>query len=283
MTFAPTAIAAAATDLQITTDSPDAPDAVVHLSGLGLSTALAASPSSIDFGTIHAATASAPMAITLTNMTSDPITLTDGVFGGGLPGDFTVTTVAGVLAPLATISATVTFAPATAEVSAATLTIGATDPALPVVIIALTGKAVSAFLTADHMTVDFGAIELGDQTGAKTIAITNVTTAPLVIQSIVASDPQFVVDPGTALTPIAPGASASFTVLFAPQSEGAVTAGVAITLAGATTPETTVTVTGDGTARPDEGGCSAGGGAGWPLIGLALLLRRRSTRGTRAA
>jgi hypothetical protein len=134
------------------------------------------------------------------------------------------------------------------------------------------------------MAVDFGAIELGDRTGAKSIAVTNTTTAPLVIQSIVASDPQFVVDASAAQAPIAPGASASFTVLFAPQSEGAVTAGVAITLAGAASPELTVTVTGDGTARPDAGGCSAGGAAGWPLIALVLALRRRrATRDTRAA
>ncbi len=276
LAVAPTAAADLAADLEVTTDSPDAPNAVAHLTALGISTALAVTPTSIAFGTVHAGAAAPPIAVTLTNLTSDPITLTDGVLGGGRPQDYTVSAVAGVLAPGATATAMIAYAPAAAAQSAATVTFASTDPAIPSAIVTLDGRAVSAFLTVDHMTVDFGSIDTGDHSGPKAVAATNTTTAMLTIQSITSADPQFTVDVGSALAPLAPGASTAFTLTFAPTAAGSATASVAITLAGARSPEVIVTATGTGIGAPSDG-CSAGGGspAALVLVALGLVMRRR--------
>ncbi len=278
--IAPTAIGAASADLQVTTDSPDAPDAVSHLTGLGISTAMTVTPTSLAFGTIHAGTSSPPLAVMLTNLTDDAIALGNGVLAGARPGDFSASTVAGSLAAGATITAMVTYSPATAAVSAATLTISPSDAAIPSAVIELDGTAVSAFLSVDHMAVDFGSIEVGDHSGPKSVVFTNATTASLTVASVTSSDPQFVVDDSAALAPLAPGASGSFTIAFSPTTEGSAAAGVGITLTGATTPEVTVAATGIATAKPSEG-CDAGGGGGAAsasALALLALVRRRRRR-----
>jgi hypothetical protein len=105
--------------------------------------------------------------------------------------------------------------------------------------------------------------------------LVSVTTAPVTIASATAGDPQFVVD-GVTTDPIAPGATASFTVTFVPAAVASASSSVAITLAGATSPELDIAVTGDGTARADTSGCNATRTSSpWLLLALACVLRRR--------
>ncbi len=104
-----------------------------------------------------------------------------------------------------------------------------------------------------------------------------MTTAPVTVASVTAADADYVVDTN-GLATLAPGATGTFTETFAPLKEGAIASTVAVTLAGATTPELSIALTGTGAARPSVGGCSTGGGgATWPawLAVVGLVVRRR--------
>jgi hypothetical protein len=272
----PAMIGAHAADLVIGTDSPDAPSASAGLAALGISTALTLTPTMIDFGTTRVATQSAPVAVTLTNLTGDTLTLVDPVLGGARPGDFTVTSIAGTLASGASVTAMVSHTATVAGTSAATLTFRTTDPAIPQAIVTLAGKAVSTFVTADRGELAFGQIQLGDRSGPKSITLTNVTLAPVTIASVVAGDDQFLVDASAATVAIPPGGNATFTVTFEPSADALISSQIVVTLAGSTEPELAISVTGEGTS-PSSGGCSTTPGSSAALLlALVVLLRRRA-------
>ena len=140
----------------------DAAPATVSLAALGVATGLSVTPASIDFGSTHVPATTAPVTLTMTNLSADPIQLVDATLGGGVPGAFTVTSVAGMLAPGASTTAVVTFAPAAAGVDAATVSFAAKDTTIPQAVVTVGGKAVSTFVTADRDALEFGTIELGD-------------------------------------------------------------------------------------------------------------------------
>nr|HEX4312578.1 choice-of-anchor D domain-containing protein [Kofleriaceae bacterium] len=287
LTVAPTVIGADAADLDVETDASDAADATVHLTALGVSTALSVSPSSIDFGTTHVHAATAPVTVTLSNLSGDAIQLVDATLAGASPGDFTVSSLAGTLAAGSSATATVVYDPAAAATSAATIDFGTTDLAIPEALVGVGGRAATTFVVVDHGSLDFGSIEVGGRSGAKTVTIENATTSPVTIASVTSADAQFVVDASAISGPLAPGATATFTVVFAPASEGSASSAAAVTLAGASMPELSVALTGTGASRPSSGGCSTSGSSspsdGAP-IGLVVALlglsssRRRSRR-----
>jgi uncharacterized protein (TIGR03382 family) len=275
----PPALGAQAATLELVTDSPDAPNATVTLAGLGISSALAVTPSTIDFGTTHVPAQTTPVAVTLTNLSSDPLVVVDATLGGARPGDFTVSSVAGSLAPGASVTAMVSYTAAAAATSAATVTFRTTDSAVPQAIVTVSGKAVSAFLTVDHTSLEFGKIQVGDRSGPRSVTVTNTTTTAITIASVTGADDQFVIDATAATAPIAPGASASFTVVFAPADAAPAASQIQVMLQGATTPELTIAVTGEGTAGGGGGGCATTGGSSSLVVGvLALLLALRRRR-----
>ena len=281
VTVAPTMIAADGADLAVGTDTSDA---TVHLTSLGISTAMSVSPSSIDFGTTHPGAATAPVAVTISNLSSDPISLLDATVAGATPGDFTVTSVAGAIPAGGSATAMVTYDPAAPATSLATLDFATQDSAIPDALVSVDGHGLAAFVVVDHGALDFGSIEVGGESGTRTVTIKNVATAPVTIASVTSSDPQFAVDASAITGPLQPGATATFTVTFGPTAEGSASSTAAITLAGATGPEVTVALTGTGASRPSTGGCSTSGGdggAGAILMMLAVgAIRRRHQRGT---
>jgi hypothetical protein len=278
-TVAPSMVGADGADLAIATNITGATAATVHMTVVGISTALAVSPTSLDFGTAHAGSATKAQTITLSNLSSDAITLTDGVVIGMTPTDFTIGAIAGTLAAGSSATATVTYDPAAAANSAATIDFGTSDPTIPDAQVAVTGRSVSTFLAANATKLAFGAIEVGGESGAHLVTIENITTAPLAIAGISAADPQFAVDSTGVPATLAAGATAQFGVTFAPTREGSAASTLAITLTGASSPELAIALTGEGADRPSVGGCSAGGDArslaGLVALGLALLRRRR--------
>jgi len=268
----------AASNLEIITD---AARATVSLTALGVAAGLSVTPATIDFGTTHPGTHPAPVTVTVTNLTSEPIGLVDAIRRGARPDDFTVSSVAGSLAPGASTTAVVDYIARSAARSAATITFASTDTTIPQAIVSLGGKAVSTFITTDRDTLAFGAIEVGQTSGAKTVSITNTTTAPLSIASIVSGDPQFVVAV-PAVQGLAPGGTISFTVSFAPSAAVAASATIAIALTGSATPELIVAVTGTGEATGEVGGCRASRPSSpWfaLVVILGLLAARRRTDG----
>ena len=265
VTVAPTMIAADAADLAVGTDTSGA---TVHLTALGISAAMSVSPSSIDFGSTHPGTATAPVAVTISNLSSDPISLVDATIAGAMPGDFTVSPVAGVIPAGGSATAMVTYDPAAPAASTASLDFSTKDSAIPDALVAASGHGLAAFVVVDHAALDFGSIEVGGESGTRTITIKNVATAPVTIASVTASDPQFTVDASAIAAPLQPGATATFTVAFAPTAEGSASSTAAVTLAGASGPEATVALAGTGASRPSTGGCSTSGDptSWWPFL-----------------
>jgi len=267
-----------AADLEIKTD---AAPATVSLTALGIAAGLSVSPATIDFGTTHPGTRPAPVTVTVSNLTSEPIQLVDAIRRGARPGDFTVSSVAGSLAPGGSTTAVVDYTPSTAASSAGTITFASTDTTIPQAIVSLGGKAVSTYITADRDTLAFGAIEVGQTSGAKTVSITNTTTAPLSLASIVSADPQFV-----ATVPrvqgLAPGGTISFTVSFAPSTAAAAASTIAIALTGSATPELIVAVTGTGEVAGEVAGCSTCHPSS-PWLVVVVIVGLCTARGRRRA
>ncbi len=105
----------------------------------------------------------------------------------------------------------------------------------------LTGTAPTASVSVSQSSVAFAATAVGS-TSTQTFTVTNSGTAPLNITSITTTGP-FTVTPNTATT-VAPGASVTMTVTFAPTTAGAQTGSVVIASNATNMPSATVALTG---------------------------------------
>lgn len=116
--FSPTAVGVANGTLTITTNDPALPVATVTLTGTGVQPAVAVSPTSLNFGTVPRGQISASQTVTVTNTGNTTLTFAGNSFrlSGTDAGQFVVTggtcTAGGSLAPLASCTTTVAFAPA---------------------------------------------------------------------------------------------------------------------------------------------------------------------------
>jgi hypothetical protein len=130
VTFAPTAAAARAANLVL---AGNAPSAVVPLQGTGTFPVFAASPTSLDFGAAQIGGTTAAQTVTLTSAGTGPVTVGQVSVGGAAPGSFAI--VAGsdecsgeTLAPAATCTVEVAFAPTAAGSLEATLVFAGSAP-----------------------------------------------------------------------------------------------------------------------------------------------------------
>src|SRR5207249_735754 len=85
----PSAVGDQTARLDLTTDDPTAPNAHVNLTGVGVSTAISATPTTVDFGASKINSASAPQSVTLTNLTNDAMQLNSAQVTGTNATDFT--------------------------------------------------------------------------------------------------------------------------------------------------------------------------------------------------
>jgi MYXO-CTERM domain-containing protein len=270
----PTMVGSLAATAIVATDDPAAPSATVTLAALGISRVLALSPASLDFGVLRLGGISTPQTVTLTNVGGDPLDLAALTFTGAGAGNFAATpTAAQTLAPGASTTVDVSFHPTTAGTSAGALAVVPLDVTVPQAQVSVTGFAIGAFVTADKASLDLGTVSVGGQSAVQIVELTNRTPEPVLISSIASDDPTFVVTatPGT----IAANGKMTFSVLFRPVAAGTRTGHVTVRLAGSSTDEATVTVTGNGTVLTIEGdgGCAAAPGArrSWPVALLAVL------------
>jgi hypothetical protein len=281
----PSAIADQEAVLNVSTDDPTAPQAQVRLGGVGLSTVLAVSPTHLDFGVNKLPVVdSATKTLTLINLSGDPLVLNDAVLSGANASDFLFTPVAGTLQPGRSTTVRVNYRTAAAANSTATMTFASKDPAVPAATVTLTGKAVSKLFAVTPESLDFGAVTSGQSSSPLTVVLSNLGEQAVSVASIQSADPRFVIESN--VSQLAPGASASFTVTFKPAASGEASSSVAITLSGASGPEATVALKGNGLAVAEEGGCGCSDtGAGSSLLALlavvfaSRLARRRQGEG----
>lgn len=285
LALTPAMAGAAPASLQIASDDPMTPQAKVDLTGTGVSTQLSVSPTAIDFGYGKVGVASAPATITITNTTNDTLTLLDATMAGANAADFTVTSAAGALAAGKSKTVTVTWKPAAAGDGMGTATFAVMEKGVTQSMVMLSGKASSMRIGASPGTLAFGNVTVGTVSARQAVTITNQTGAPLYLSGANPDDPDFVVaglDPKTA---IPAGATATFTVGFAPSLAGDKSATIAVSVLGVKDPELVIKATGTGVqpviTQPSKG-CAVGGGrrsesgpVALLLVGIALLRRRR--------
>jgi len=128
--FAPTTTGARSADLVL---AGNAPSAVVPLHGTGTIAVFAANPASLDFGAAEVGDSTPAQTVTLTSAGTSPVTVGQVSVGGAAPGSFAI--VAGsdecsgeMLAPAATCTVEVAFAPTAAGSLEATLVFADSAP-----------------------------------------------------------------------------------------------------------------------------------------------------------
>lgn len=227
LAFAPTTPGAATGALNVSGASAAAK--TVALSGTGIGApVLAISRTAFEFGDTLVGDTSAPVQLTVTNT---------GNIASGVPtvslvpaptDDFeiTATTCTAALAPAATCSVSVTFAPTTAGDLTAGVNVSATPGGTVATALSGTGLAPAA-LTLAPGSVAFGDQLIDDTSDTQTLTLTNdgdvATGVPSVALAGDDADQFTIVDNGCT-TAVAAGASCEVDVAFAPTASGAASA-----------------------------------------------------------
>lgn len=243
---------------------------------------LAVSATALAFAdTVRHPTAPTTLTVTVTNHGSAPLAVPEAAITGA---GFALVTAPppGTIAPRASVSYVIGFAPTGAAAFDATLVLG--PAAAPLAVIPLHGTGTLRPVSADP------ALHLGDSAiGApvhRSVTVHNAGTEPAAITSLTTSDPRFVATlPADPTVPA--GGDRTVEVTYTPTAAGPDTATLALGFDGDPDPQLTITLDGSGLAPlPGEpgpghgGGCNAlgDGPGGAPLLLLlaaARLLRRR--------
>ena len=193
---------------------------------------LAASPSSIPFGSVQVGDNSSKQA-TLTNSGGASITVSQvNASGNGF-------SVSGISLPMTlsagqTFTFNVQFAPQSAGSASGTIAmVSSASGTAPSISLSGTGTAVGQ-ASVSPTSLSFGSVAVGS---SKNLTVTlSATGSSVTINSASASTPEFQVS-GTSLpATIQAGKSASFTVTFTPQSSGSASATLSFVTAGSSTP-----------------------------------------------
>ncbi|WP_394845977.1 choice-of-anchor D domain-containing protein [Pendulispora brunnea] len=303
--FTPADMGDSVGEVDIASDDPNTPKAIIALKGTAVSQLLSVSPTSLDFGVTKVGVKPAAKAVTITNTGGDPIALGSAVVEGAQAAAFQVTQPTGSVQPGQSATVNVTYLANAAAEANATLKIGSADSSVPKAQVTLKARAVSKLLIADTAALDFGQVTVGQKSDPKVVTVTSQAGVPLDIASIASDSDQFVVNGGGAQLP--PGGTGTFEVVFQPTVAGDAVGTVKVLLKDATTEEIAIGLTGHaqfeggGTEPPPSNnvtnadiygggcGCRSSGTPGTPgkaFGGLALLagllIRRRHRRATRA-
>lgn len=168
---------------------------------------------------------SAARVVTVTNGGPGNLSITGATVAGANPGDFTITSngCAGLaLAPGASCTIGLSFAPAATSSRAATLTVADDGPGGPHGV-ALGGTGITRGLTFSANSLAFGARQLGTTSGARTVTLSNTGTDVVAIDTITvdgASNGDYLATSTCGAT-LAPAASCTISVTFAPTTIGA--------------------------------------------------------------
>jgi trimeric autotransporter adhesin len=240
-------------------NAADAADIAAYLTNPAAGTpspAATVNSTTLAFGNQVVQTSSATMTATLTNSGTANLVLSSVTLGGANPGDFTrsgTCAAAMSLAPAQACTVSAVFRPTAVGARSATVTIGHNaSPATST--LSLTGTGMSAPTPAAGLTqttVGFGNQVVGTSSAPKTVGISNTGTATLTLGTIsmTGSNPGDFTATSCSGASLAPGASCTISVTFAPAALNARSATLGIPSNAAGSPHN-VTVTGNGVAAP---------------------------------
>jgi hypothetical protein len=227
--------------LEITSDASSSLD-FISLLGTATPSTLVLSPVALDFGAVLVG-ATATLPIKVTNGSPNPATL------GGITstGDYTVAgncpTAGSQLAPGASCTLQITFAPTQDGTRSGTVSIASSLTTLPLAVI-LTGSGAQSHLQITPTSLSFGNLTIGSPSKL-TLSLANTGTAPVSrIALAIAGD--YAITTPCSTTTLAAGASCAITITFTPTVAGNRTGSLSITSSDPNSP-LTVPLTGTGT------------------------------------
>ena len=223
----------------------------IDLSGTAESSALAASPSPLDFPSTQVST-TAQLDVTLTNTLSTDVTVTGVSISGTDAGDFSTAAGSSSIAAGGTQAVTVSYTPSADGTDAASLDVAYdTGTATGVVQVPLSGVGVSATLDVSAATLDYGDRKLGVTTAEQTVVVTNSTSADITLSDVriegtTPGDYTLTTGGISASTVLAAGASRTLGATFTPGATGTRSASLVVEASG--TIAASVSLTGTGVA-----------------------------------
>ena len=254
VTFTPTAAGARSTSIAVTSSGVGSPQSVA-VSGTGTAVAtpgVLSVPAAYAFGSQTIGVASAPQAFTLTNTGGTTVTISSVASSNTAEFPISSSSCNGSIAPGASCSFSVTFAPTAAGARASSVGIVSTGTGSPQTI-SLTGAG-SSVATPGALVVPaayaFADQVVGAAGAAKTLTLSNSGGTSVTISSVVSSNPaEFAIGASTCTGSVAPGGTCSFAVTFAPSATGARSGSITISSDGVGSPQAIV-VSGNGTNTP---------------------------------
>jgi len=184
LVFRPSAPGRRAAGLEVTSNAPGPPLAVV-LAGTGLAPALTAEPQALDFGRVAVGKASGAASLELHNRGSAPVTIARLAVEGS--GERSFVWVANgcsgqTLEPQAGCAVRIAFQPRETGDFKAQLRVWSDAPEEPRVVLA--GLGVAPGILLQPRALDFGTLRPGQQTEPRGIRVTNTGNAPLTIERV---------------------------------------------------------------------------------------------------
>jgi Abnormal spindle-like microcephaly-assoc'd, ASPM-SPD-2-Hydin len=265
----PTAPGGVTGSVNFSTSAGNFPVVSVALSATGTKPGFYAKPGSLAFDPIPAGTSETQnLVITNGGTTSESvssITQPSAPFSvTGLPS--------GTIAPGASVTAMVTYAPAGATSDSSQIVIDAGDSTTLTVGLSGSGLADNSQLTPSPTSLDFGSVPVGTQ-ATKTIQLTNTGNLPATITTTAAPPEPFGhPTPVPASLPFNPGYVLNVPVTFSPPSAGTVSGTYSFTFTDATgTHEVDVPITGTGAATTAGTVAVPPPGGGWTFNGSAQM------------
>jgi hypothetical protein len=206
----------------------------------GAGAAAAVAPSQMEFKITQLGTTTTPGTVTVYNLGTDPLTVSNAT----VTGDFAQTNNCGAVAPSGgSCKIQVTFTPTALGARAGALTITDSSPGSPHTV-ALTGQGGQGFVIPSPDNLSFPDVLVGDESSMQPAAIKNAGPVDVPVASIVVTGP-FEVDGTGGCTAVPANSECDFSVLFKPTAAGAVTGAITITDTAAGSPQT-ISLTGTG-------------------------------------
>jgi len=225
----------------------------LYLSGSTPSNYVTLTPNSVDFGSVQVGASSSPQSLTLANTYTQPITISS--IATSLT-DYTTSSNCPVspnsLAANATCTVTVTLTPTATGTRQDTLTISHNAPGSPTTAsLTGTGTSVSTGVSFSPASLSWGNVQIGQISSAKTVTVTNGTSAALAIASIGVGADYAITSTTCPLSPstLAAGASCTISVDFQPLAQGVRSDTITITDNGPASPQQ-VPLSGTGVIGP---------------------------------
>lgn len=233
VTYTPATTGQSAAALNVTSSTQGVVPASVSLSGFGeVISGLSASPSQLNFGAVAVGSPSAAQAVTLSNTSSYSISAPQFAVTSGF--SVAQSTCAGTLAPGSSCTVQLIFSPAVTGATTGTLT-ATSASAANVVVVPLDGiGANAAGIAVSPLSISFGTVGVGETSAISTVTVSNPGIAQSTTGLSLAVTAGFALTNNMCGSTLAPGASCTVGVVFAPASALGETGDLTVSSGGTT-------------------------------------------------